>query len=72
MSAAKYFGYYLHKDGTPVVVENKGVETINELKKNDYWKYVRYMYDDKDIHKHLTTYNAGYHTNRLNIKPFYT
>lgn len=66
----KHFGYYLHKDGTPVVVENTNDSVLTELKQNGY-KVIRYINDDEGVKKHLSTYNAGFHNNRTNIKPFF-
>jgi len=66
-----HLGYFLHKDGTPVVVESSE-KVVDELKKNGYWKNVKFLRSEGDIKKHLSTYNAGFRTNRTNLKPFFS
>ena len=67
----KYFGYYLKKDGSPIVVENTNDSVIKELKSNGYWDSVCFINDDDGIKKHLKTYNAGFSGKRVILKPFY-
>ena len=67
----KYFGYYLHKDGTPTVVENTDDTIIHELKENNYWKHVRFINDEDNIAKHLKSFNSGFSSKRFNLKPFF-
>lgn len=64
------YGYYLHKDGTPIVVFNDNSNTLPQLKKDGY-KYIFPIYSEEGIMKHLSYYNSGYDTNRFNLKPFY-
>lgn len=67
----KYYGYYLRKNGTPIVVENTDESVKERLKYNGYWKCTRSLFNDEDVSKFLTTYNAGYNSGRRNIKPFF-
>jgi uncharacterized protein (DUF1330 family) len=67
----KYFGYYLKKDGSPIVVENSDDSVIAELKSNGYWNSVQFINDAEGIKKHLKTYNSGFSGKRVIIKPFY-
>jgi hypothetical protein len=61
-----WIGYYMHKDGTPVVAK---IEELEDIKK--HYKNYFYLDGDNEMRRFLTTYNAGYNTKRLNIKPFY-
>lgn len=67
---ATHFGYYLHKDGTPTVVENTP-QNILQLKQNGYWSSAKAIFDEDGIKQHLSTYNAGFFGKRVSIKPFY-
>jgi hypothetical protein len=49
----KFFGYYLHKDGTPVVCENLNDEVISDLKDGGYWIGARPLNTDSEVHKFL-------------------
>lgn len=68
---ATYFGYYLHKDGSPIVVE-KSEKSEAELKNNGYWRWTFQLFNDEDIERHLSRYNAAYQTNGFNPKPYGT
>lgn len=65
-NTATHIGYYLHKDGSPVVADIKELDKI----KKDY-RFYKMLYSNEDITKFLSTYNAGYDKKRISIKPFF-
>jgi hypothetical protein len=62
-----HIGYYLHKDGTPIVAP---ITEEDEIKK--FYYYRKNLYNDNDIQSFLNTYNGGKLGKRMLIKRYDT